>query len=94
MANVTVTPGKSGPIEVLVQLEDGDEKPLAADRVSVTLSNEAAGAAPISAEAERVSNDGWRVRMLAASSGKWSLSLAIVLGQNDHIEMTAPILIE
>jgi hypothetical protein len=65
MANVTVTPGKSGPIEVLAQLEDGDEKPLAADRVSVTLSNEAAGAAPISAEAERVSNDSWRVRMLA-----------------------------
>src|SRR3569832_1686676 len=27
MANVTVTPGRSGPIEVLVQLEDVDEKP-------------------------------------------------------------------
>jgi hypothetical protein len=53
-----------------------------------------AESAPISAEAERASNDSWRVRMLAASSGKWPLSLAIVLGQNDHIEMTAPILIE
>jgi hypothetical protein len=31
MANVTVTPGKSRPIDVLVQLEDEDEKPLAAD---------------------------------------------------------------
>jgi hypothetical protein len=94
MANVTVTPGKSGPIEVLVQLEDGEEKPLAADRVSITLSNEAPGAAPITAEAERVSNDSWRVRMFAASSGKWFLSLGIVLSQNDHVEMTAPILIE
>jgi periplasmic copper chaperone A len=94
MANVTVTPGKSGPIEVLVQLEDGDEKPLAADRVSVTLSNAAAGTAPITAEAEQVANDSWRVRMFAASSGKWFLSLSIVLGQNDYVEMTAPILIE
>jgi periplasmic copper chaperone A len=94
MANVTVTPGKSGPIEVLVQLEDADEKPLAADRMSVTLSNEAAGAAPVTAEAERVSKDSWRVRMFAASSGKWFLSLGIVLRQNDFVEMTAPILIE
>jgi periplasmic copper chaperone A len=94
MANVTVTPGTSGPIEVLVQLEDGDEKPLAADRVSVTLSNEAPGAAPITVEAERASDDSWRVRMFAASSGKWFLSLGIVLGHNDYVEMTAPILIE
>ena len=75
MANVTVSPGKRGPVEVLVQLEDTDEKPLAAEALSVTLSNHETGVAPLTAEAERVSGDGWRVRMAAEASGKWSLSL-------------------
>jgi len=93
MANVTVTPGKSGPIEVLVQLEDGDEKPLAADRVSVTLSNEAQELPPSQVKP----NDCQRQLARSNVSGvqrEMVLSLAIVLGQNDHIEMTAPILIE
>jgi len=33
MADVTVTPGRSGPVEVLVQLYDGDEKPLQVDPI-------------------------------------------------------------
>ena len=32
MANITVSPGRSGPVDVLVQIEDGDEKPLAVVR--------------------------------------------------------------
>lgn len=94
MANVTVSPGKRGPVEVLVQLEDTDEKPLAAEALSVTLSNHETGVAPLTAEAERVSGDSWRVLMAAEASGKWSLSLGIALGKNDRVDMAAPILIE
>jgi hypothetical protein len=94
MANVTVSPGKRGPVDVLVQLEDADEKPLAAEALSVTLSNHETGVAPLTAEAERVSGDSWRVRMAAEASGKWSLSLGIALGKNDRVDMAAPILIE
>lgn len=94
MANVTVSPGKRGPVEVLVQLEDADEKPLAAEALSVTLSNHETGVAPLTAEAERVSGDSWRVRMAAEASGKWSLSLGIAVGKNDRVDMAAPILIE
>ena len=52
MANITVSPGRSGPIEVLVQLEDGDEKPLAVDALSVSLSNPDKGIAPVTATAD------------------------------------------
>jgi periplasmic copper chaperone A len=51
MANITVSPGRSGPIEVLVQIEDGDEKPLAVDALSVTLSNPDKGIAPVTMKA-------------------------------------------
>jgi copper(I)-binding protein len=94
MANITVSPGRSGPVEVLVQLEDGDEKPLAADALSVTLSNPDKGIAPVTATAERVAADSWRVRLTAAASGKWSLSLGIDLAKDDRVDIAAPILIE
>ena len=94
MANITVSPGRSGPIEVLVQIEDGDEKPLAVDALSVTLSNPDKGIAPVTATAERVAADSWRVRLTAAASGKWSLSLGIDLAKDDRVDIAAPILIE
>src|SRR5206468_2416737 len=28
MANITVSPGRAGPVEIDIQLEDGDERPL------------------------------------------------------------------
>lgn len=94
MANVTVTPGRNGPVEVLVQLEDGDEKPLAVDGLSVTLSNPEQHMAPVTAVAERVTPDSWHVEMTAAASGKWSLSLGIDMKKDDRIDIAAPILIE
>ena len=94
MANITVSPGRSGPVEVLAQLEDGDEKPLAVDALSVTLSNPDTGIAPVSTAAERVSVDSWRVRLTAAASGKWSLSLGIDMAKDDRVDIAAPILIE
>ena len=94
MADVTVTPGRSGPVEIYVKLEDGDEKPLAVDGLSVTLSNPDRGIAPVMATAERVSSDSWRVRMTTASSGKWSLSLGIDMKKDDRIDIAAPILVE
>jgi len=94
MANITVSPGRSGPVEVLVQLEDGDEKPLAVDALSVTLSNPDKGIAPVTATAERVAADSWRVRLTAAAIGKWSLSLGIDMAKDDRVDIAAPILIE
>lgn len=94
MANVTISPGRSGPVEVLVQLEDADEKPLTVDALSVTLSNPEKTIGPVTAAAERVTADSWRVRLTAAASGKWSLSLGIDLAKDDRVDIAAPILIE
>src|SRR5712675_1886652 len=44
MANVTVSPGRAGPVEIVIQLETTDELPLAAKAVSVRLSNTRTGA--------------------------------------------------
>lgn len=94
MADVTVTPGRSGPVEVLVQLYDGDEQPLTVDALSVTLSNPDRSIAPSTASAERIAADKWRVSMTAAGSGKWSLALGIDMAKDERIDIAAPILIE
>ncbi|WP_342726695.1 copper chaperone PCu(A)C [Bradyrhizobium sp. B097] len=94
MADVTVTPGRSGPVEIDVKLEDGDEKPLAVDGLSVVLSNPDKHIAPVKATAERIAADSWRVRMTAAVDGKWSLSLGIDMTKDDRIDIAAPVIIE
>lgn len=94
MANVTVSPGRSGPVEVIVELEDAQEKPLTAHALSVTLSNPERHIAPITAQAERITDDRWRVRMLAAEPGKWLLALGIQVKPDSKVDIAAPILIE
>jgi len=94
MANITISPGRAGPVEIAVQLEDGDERPLTtAKSVSVTLANPEHGVAPVKATAERVGDDKWLVRMDAPQSGRWSLALGIEFSASDKFNIEAPILI-
>jgi periplasmic copper chaperone A len=94
MANITVSPGRAGPVEIAIQLEDGDERPLTtAHGVSVTLANPDKGIAPVTAIAEHVGDDKWVVRMNAPQAGRWSLDLGISLTATDAVNIEAPILI-
>ncbi|SFI72131.1 Copper(I)-binding protein [Bradyrhizobium sp. cf659] len=93
MANVTVSPGRAGPVEIAIQLEDANELPLSADAVAVTLGNPEHGVAPVTANAERIGNDQWRVRMSAPLSGRWSLGLDIRITPSDAVNVVSPILL-
>lgn len=94
MANITVSPGRAGPVEIAIQLEDGDERPLTtATGVSVTLANPDKGIAPVTAIAEHAGGDKWVARMDAPQSGRWSLDLGIRLSATDGVSIEAPILI-
>ncbi len=94
MANITVLPGRAGPVEIVIQLEDGDERPLmTAAGVSVTLSNPEKGVAPVKATAKHAGGDRWVVEMDARQSGRWSLALAIDLSVTEQVKIEAPILI-
>jgi copper(I)-binding protein len=93
MANVTVSPGRAGPVEIAIQLENADEMPLTAKAVTVTLGNPENGIAAVTAEAEQISNDQWRVRMSAPVAGRWSLGLGITISASDTVNVVSPILI-
>jgi len=60
MANVTVSPERSGPVEVVVQLEGPQEHTLAADGLSVSLSSPDNRIVLPATSAERIATDTWR----------------------------------
>jgi copper(I)-binding protein len=93
MANVTVSPGRAGPVEIAIQLENANEEPLSASSVSVTLGNPEHGVAPVTARAERIGHDQWRVKMSAPLSGRWSLGLNIAITASDTVNVVSPILL-
>ena len=68
MANVTVSPGRAGPVDITIQLETMEETPLTANAVSVTLSDAKAGKrlrtvqAQLAADAGLVDVPGGRAR--------------------------------
>jgi copper(I)-binding protein len=93
MANVTISPDRAGPVEIAIQLENADELPLTARAVTVTLGNSESGIAPVTVDAEQVSNDQWRVRMSAPVAGRRSLGLGITITASDIVNVVSPILI-
>ena len=81
-------------MEVLVQLEDAEEKALDAEGLSITLSNADSEITPIATSAERIAGDTWRARMVVSKAGKWDLALGIAVTPGEEMEIAAPVVIE
>ena len=94
MANVTVSPGRAGPVDITIQLETMEEKPLTAKAVSVTLSDAKAGLRLPTVAAEHISDDRWHVRIPDLAAGRWMLGLGISIADSDTFSVEAPILIK
>ena len=93
MANVTVSPGRAGPVNLLIQLETVEELPLAAKAVSVTLTDAVSGKKLETAQAERIGEDRWQLDVAALTTGKWMLGLGIAISDTENLNVEAPILI-
>jgi len=94
MANVTVSPGRAGPVEIAIQLETIDETPLSAKAVSVTLVDTQTGKRLVPVEASRNGEDGWHVKVAQLTPGRWMLGLGISISESDHVSIESPILIK
>jgi hypothetical protein len=94
MANVTVSPGRAGPVEITIQLETIDETPLTAKAVSVTLADMQTGKKLAPVEASRDGVDGWRAKVAQLTPGRWMLGLGISISAADHVNVESPILIK
>jgi copper transport protein len=100
MANVTVSPARAGPVEIAIQLETMDEKPLTAKSVMVTLgmvgdkAGDKSGSKPMSVAAERRGDAQWLARLTVPKAGQWTLGLGIAISDTDKVSVQAPIVIK
>ena len=94
MANVTVSPGRAGPVEITIQLETTDETPLSAKAVSVTLSDVQTGRRLQPIAAVRDGEADWHVKVAQLTPGRWMLGLGISISEADHVSVESPILIK
>lgn len=93
MANVTIAPARTGDVDITIQLETSDERPLVARAVSVTLSNAQSKGGAQTVEASRASDGQWHVRTSIKVPGRWMLGLRISISDTDKVNIESPILI-
>jgi copper transport protein len=94
MADVTVSPGRAGPISIAIQLRTPDEEVFFAKGVSVTLSSPDNGIEPSSAEARSLGEGQWQASMAAPVAGRWTLALDVLISDFDQVHTEAEILIK
>jgi copper transport protein len=89
-----VSPARKGPVEIAIQLQTMEEKPLVAKAVSVTLTGAGNNANLKIVEAERRGADKWLARVTLPAAGRWTLGLGISISEIDKVSIEAPIVIE
>lgn len=86
MADISVTPGRAGPVTIAVSLLDGEFGPLAAKELRLALSQPEAGIEPIERQAIKQADGSWQVGELTLPvAGRWTIELEILVSD---FEMT------
>ncbi|HEV7259174.1 MAG TPA: CopD family protein [Bosea sp. (in: a-proteobacteria)] len=88
MADVTLTPGRAGPVAVDVVLMNGEFGPLPAKELRLGLSNASAGVEPIERPAVRGDDGIWRVTNLSLPvPGLWTVELEILVSDFEMLRL-------
>jgi copper transport protein len=89
MADITVTPGRIGPIEVSISLLNGEFGPLPAKELRVALSNTGAGIEAIERPAIRGQDGTWRLDGLNLPvPGRWTIELEVLVSDFEMLRLT------
>lgn len=92
MADLTVTPGKAGPVSVSIMLMSGDFGPLDAKEVTLVLSRPEAGIEPLKRAATKPGDGTWLVDGLVIPfPGRWTVRLDILVSDFEMVKLEGPI---
>jgi copper resistance protein D len=93
MADVTIVPGRVGTARATIRLWNDDFKPLAAERLTFTLTPP--GGQPITWPAVQAQDGSWQVDVIALSQpGNWKAAIDAGVDAKHRLTLDAPILIE
>lgn len=92
MADLTVTPGRAGPVSVSIMLMTGDFGPLDAKEVTLVLSRPEAGIEPLKRVATKPGDGTWRVDgVVIPFPGRWTVRLDILVSDFEMVKVEGPI---
>jgi hypothetical protein len=93
MADVTIVPGRVGTARATIRLWNDDFEPLAAQRLTFTLTPP--GGQPITWPAVQAQDGSWQVDIIPLSrSGNWKAAIDAGLDAKRRLTLDAPIVIE
>lgn len=88
MVDLTLTPGRAGPVGVSMVLQSGEFGPLAAKEVALELSQPALGIEPIQRQARRTGEGAWQVDGLTIpSAGRWQVRVEVLVTDFDKLTL-------
>lgn len=94
MVDITLTPGRVGPLALQVRVMREDFSPLSAKEVSVSLSNKSAGIEPLRRSATRNAEGFWTIEnILVPASGIWTIEVDLLVDDFTRIDLDGPIVI-
>lgn len=80
MADLAITPGRTGPVTATIVVLTGDFGPLDAKEVTLVLSNPAAGIEPIGRKAAKSDDGSWRVDgLIIPVPGRWTARIDVLI---------------
>lgn len=92
MADLSVTPGRAGPVTIAISLLDGEFGPLAAKELRLSFANPAAGIEPIERAAVRQPDESWQVSgMTLPAVGRWTVELEILVSDFEMIRLSGTV---
>lgn len=88
MADISVAPGRAGPVTITVSLLDGEFGPLAAKELRLALSRPEAGIEPIERQAAKQADGSWQVGDLTLPvAGRWTVELEILVSDFEMMRL-------
>jgi copper transport protein len=88
MADLTISPGRAGPVTVSIVVMTGDFGALDAQEVTLVLSNPAAGIEPIRRPAAKAGDGSWRVDGLTIPvPGRWTARIEVLISDFEMVRL-------
>jgi len=95
MADLTLMPGRAGPVTATLRLMQEDFTPFAAKEVTLTLADPAAGIEPITRPAHSIGTGTWQIDGFHLPvGGRWEVRIEVLVSDFEKIVLDGPVLVQ
>lgn len=95
MADITVTPGRPGPVTITVRLTREDGTPIVARELSVSLEQPGLGIEPLTRTGAPAEPGAWEITgLLVPTAGTWTIAVTALIDDFDKIVLDGPVVVQ